>query len=217
MIVEPPCFLRGTRIATPAGEKPIEDLKIGDRVTTADGGVADLKWIGVRRFRGQFFRWPEGLRPIRIKRGALGRGVPRRDLFVSPNHALLIDGVLVEAHLLTNDVSIVRVKPATGAWLDYFNPEIAAHGAILAEGVSAETYLDCGNRESFGNFAEYYARYGKTAPAAASFAPRIVRPWRIDWPPAAQSRGIAYTADPGPILAAIRARIDAYAEALPAG
>lgn len=213
MTTVPPCFLRGTLIATPTGDRAIDSLRIGDRVITADDGVAALKWIGVRRFRGRFFRWPEGLRPVLVKRGALGRGLPRRDLYLSPNHALLIDGMLVEAHLLVNGTSIVRFNPGPGAAVEYFNPEIAGHGAVLAEGAAAETYLDRGNREAFGNFAEYYRLYGQTVPAAVSFAPRLARPWRIEWPPAQRS-AVPYLADPRPLLAAIRARLAAEAKTL---
>ena len=214
MTTVPPCFLRGTRIATPDGERAIESLRIGDRVILADDGVAPLKWMGVRRFRAGFFRWPEGLRPVLVKRGALGRGLPRRDLYLSPNHALLIDGVLVEAHLLVNGTSILRFDPGPGAAIEFFNPEIAGHGAVVAEGAAAETYLDRGNREAFGNFAEYHRLYGKATPAVISFAPRIVQPWRIEWPPAPRSVGISYTADPRPLLAAIRARLAAEGKAL---
>ena len=41
----PHCFLRGTRILTPDGEIPIEDLTIGGLVETP-GGPLPVKWIG---------------------------------------------------------------------------------------------------------------------------------------------------------------------------
>ena len=40
------CFLPGTRIATPSGERSIESLGIGDMITLADGSQKPVKWVG---------------------------------------------------------------------------------------------------------------------------------------------------------------------------
>jgi autotransporter passenger strand-loop-strand repeat protein len=80
------CYLRGTRIATPAGEAAVETLKIGDAAITRFGGYRRIKWIGRQSFGARFIRDNRHQLPVRIGAGALGGGLPRRDLLVSPGH-----------------------------------------------------------------------------------------------------------------------------------
>ncbi len=166
------CFLAGTSIATPAGETPIESLAIGDLVLTADGRAAPVKWVGIQTVVSVF---ADPLRsfPIRITAGALGGGLPARDLHVSPDHALFLDGVLVQAGALVNGTTIVR-ETAIPERFTWFHVELEDHALILAEGVPAETFLDTVTRRRFDNFADYEARYGDTGPVIAELpAPRI--------------------------------------------
>jgi|SRR6516164_2846074 len=43
------CLLRGTKISTPSGDRPVEELQIGDEVWTLAGRKA-IKWIGYNKF-----------------------------------------------------------------------------------------------------------------------------------------------------------------------
>ncbi|GLK86363.1 Hint domain-containing protein [Ancylobacter defluvii] len=101
------CFLTGTRIATPTGEVAIETLKAGDLVLTSEGAARPVRWLA-RQTVSRLFADPLRVLPIRIVAGALGENLPRRDLFVSADHALLVDGVLVQAGALVNGTSIAR-------------------------------------------------------------------------------------------------------------
>ncbi|MCQ8278964.1 Hint domain-containing protein [Acetobacteraceae bacterium KSS8] len=152
-----PCFCPGTLIATPDGERAVESLRIGDRVTTADGGDQPILWIGRRAYDEQFVRGRPALQPIRIRAGALGAGKPRRDLFVSPRHAMLVRDVLVPAELLVNDRSILRHKPSGG--ISYLHIELDNHELLLAEGAPTESFVDDDSRALFQNAAEYAALY----------------------------------------------------------
>jgi hypothetical protein len=166
------CFLAGTRIATPTGDRPVEHLAIGDRVLTADGHVAPVRWVGVQTVVTVF---ADRLRsfPIRIMADALGAGLPVSDLLVSPDHALFLDGVLVQAGALVNGTTIVR-EAAMPARFTYYHVELHDHALILAEGVPAETFLDTVTRRRFDNFAAYEALYGVTGPVITELpAPRI--------------------------------------------
>jgi len=166
------CFLAGTMIATPAGETPVESLAIGDLVLTADGRAAPVRWIGVQTVVTPF---ADRLRsyPIRITAGALGEGLPVRDLCVSPDHALFLDGALVQAGALVNGTTIVR-ESAMPERFTWFHVELEDHSLILAEGVPAETFLDTVTRRRFDNFADYAARYGDIGPVLTELpAPRV--------------------------------------------
>jgi hypothetical protein len=166
------CFLAGTRIATPDGEVPVEALAIGDRVLTADGRIAPVKWVGIQTV-ARLFADPLRTSPVRITADALGTGLPVRDLFVSPDHALFLDGLLVQAGALVNGTTIVR-ETAMPERFTYFHVELDDHALILAEGVPAETFLDTVTRRRFDNHAEYAALYGDTGPVLAEIpAPRI--------------------------------------------
>ncbi len=157
-LVTASCFRRGTRIATPRGEVPVERLRIGDPVLTADGGVGPIKWIGRRRYpAAQVAAHPE-LRPVRIAAGALAPGLPRRALEVSPEHALLVDGVLIPAGALVNGQTITRVAAAEE--VAYLHIELGRHALVLAEGAAAETFVPLAGRALFENAAEYAALYG---------------------------------------------------------
>jgi len=94
-------------------------------------------------------RDPRLAQPIRIRRNAFADNVPRRDLLVSPDHALYLDGLLIPARLLRNDATIVR--DAHLGSVRYFHLELDRHAILLAEGLPAESYLDTGNRGSFDN------------------------------------------------------------------
>ena len=146
---EQPCFAAGTLIATPDGEVPVETLKPGDAVLTASGEARPVRWLGFRHV--DLTRHPEPARaqPIRIRMNAFGEGWPRRDLFVSPAHAVLHDGVLIPAELLINGGSIVREV----RWraVTYYHVELDTHDILLSENLPTESYLDTGNRGMFAN------------------------------------------------------------------
>ena len=166
------CFLDGTMIATPAGETPVESLAVGDLVLTADGRAAPVRWVGVQTVV-TVFADPLRSFPIRVTAGALGEGLPARDLLVSPDHALFLDGVLVQAGALVNGTTIVR-ETAMPERFTWFHVELDDHALILAEGVPAESFVDNVTRRRFDNFADYEARYGDTGASIAELpAPRI--------------------------------------------
>jgi hypothetical protein len=142
-----PCFAAGTRILTVRGEIPVENLAAGDRVITIAGEEQEVVWIGRRVVDVAAHPRPETVRPIVLAPDALAEGVPARRLALSPDHALFLDGALVQAKDLVNDVTI-RADPAA-RWVTYFHVELARHDAIFAEGAPAESFLDTGHRAAF--------------------------------------------------------------------
>ena len=88
----------------------MEDLRIGDLVVTATGGALPIKWIGTRGFITRLVNEHHraALLPIRIAAGALGEASPVRDLHVSPEHMLCLDGVLIPADKLLNGTTVTR-------------------------------------------------------------------------------------------------------------
>ena len=150
------CFLEGTHILTEDGYRPVEDLKIGDNVKTFDGQLAAIKWIG-KQTRHRFTAHPLRSLPIQIKAGALGENTPSRDLFVSPDHAVLIDGLLINAGALENGVSIVKTYPTQ---YTYYHVELENHALLDAEGVPAESFFpQKEDRSLYDNGAEYEELY----------------------------------------------------------
>jgi hypothetical protein len=163
----PVCYLRGTRIRTPEGERGVEELKIGDLVVTLSGESKSIKWIGKQRFKKSSERWPKDFEPIRISRFALDEQSPHRDLYVSPNHAVYIDGVLIPAKYLVNGLSITQCAPEGAELIEYLHIELFDHDVIYAEGATAETFGSLREaRDHFDNFYEYYRLYAKESETA---------------------------------------------------
>jgi hypothetical protein len=157
----PKCFLRGTRIATSHGERAIEDLEMGDDVTTLEGASAMVKWIARQTYERNAEGWPESVAPIRIRRDALGDATPARDLYLSPAHRLFIDGYLIEARDLVNGVSILQEDPQTDR-VAYFHVLLESHDILLAEGApAASMQLGVDGHKSFANAMEYERLYGR--------------------------------------------------------
>lgn len=156
----PVCFMAGTMIMTTQGEVCVEALKAGDLVLTSDGREAPVRWIGIctvlRRFADPFKALP-----IQIRAGALDENVPSRDLYLSPDHAVLLDGHLVHAGALVNGVSVVRDVSAPEEF-KYYHVELEDHSLILASGVAAETFVDNVTRMRFDNWEEHVELFGET-------------------------------------------------------
>ena len=166
------CYCLGTRILTARGEVEVEDLSIGDHVVTRNNGLQPIRWIGRRSYKGRFLIANRDLMPICFRQGSIADHVPQRDLWVSQHHAMYIDGVLIEAKDLRNDVSIYQADGAEQ--VDYFHVELWNHDVIIAEGAFSETFLDDDNRGMFRNAHEYHALYGPHEGAPVRYcAPRV--------------------------------------------
>lgn len=142
------CFTTGTMVLTAKGEKAVESLSEGDVLVTASGERVPLVWLGRRTIDTAKATNRMQLLPIRIKAGAFAEGVPHRDLFVSGDHAMMLDGVLVPAVKLINGGTIAQVEVDE---VTYFHVECERHVVLVANGAAAESYLDANNRSFFSN------------------------------------------------------------------
>jgi hypothetical protein len=174
--VPPACFVTGTRILTPSGEIPVEDIAPGDAVLTMrDGAARRVIWVGRRTIDLRRHADAAQVNPVRIRAGAFADGLPVRDLLVSPDHALFIGDHLIDARLLVDDITIIH---ETGRqFITYHHLEFDRHDIILAEGLPTESYLDTGNRHMFENQPLPIALHPNFAARGAhdGCAPRVSR------------------------------------------
>jgi hypothetical protein len=168
-----PCFLKGTTIRTTAGDRKIEDLAVGDLLPTVFGGTCAIQWIGYYPYKrgDQATPWVKDALPVRVARSALGPNTPHADLYVTREHALLIDGVLVTAGSLINGTTITLYTASEHNELKFFHIKLARHNAIYAEGVPCESLRNFD--ESAVNFAEYLRRYGPPTTQEAPCTPLL--------------------------------------------
>jgi hypothetical protein len=147
-----PCFAAGTHILTTSGDIAVETVKPGDVVITWRGDEREVVWVGCREIDIARHPRPEAVLPVIIEAGALGENTPRSRLVLSPDHALFLDGVLVQAKDLQNGVTIRQTKLPRR--ITYFHIELECHDILFAEGAPAESYLDTGHRGVFDNADE---------------------------------------------------------------
>ncbi len=143
-----PCFLKGTRIATARGEAAVETLRAGDHVRTASGALRPVKWIGWREIDLALHPWPLEVFPVRVRAHAFGPNLPRRDLWLSPQHAVHIEGVLIPIIRLANGATVEQTRANR---VSYWHVELESHDVLLAENLPAESFLDCESRSGFAN------------------------------------------------------------------
>lgn len=143
-----PCFTPGTAIATPRGERAVEELAEGDRVVTRDNGIQEIRWIGQRTLDYGQLGNAHHLKPILVTKGCLGQGLPERDMLVSPNHRFLVANertmlyfeeheVLVAAkHLIDNRT----IRPVNSLGITYVHFMCDRHEVVLANGCWTESF-----------------------------------------------------------------------------
>ncbi|MDG3041891.1 Hint domain-containing protein [Roseicyclus marinus] len=136
------CFASGTRIATPRGEIAVEDLAVGDLVTTLDQGARPLVWTGATA--RDWSRAPHPEKPILLKAGCLGPGRPERDLIVSPQHRVLLaapgeaGGILVPAKSLLGQPGVRQMGGCRS--VVYHHIMLDRHHVLISNGVLTESF-----------------------------------------------------------------------------
>jgi hypothetical protein len=167
-----PCYCPGTLILTDRGEVAVETLSIGDVVMTMSGAARPIKWIGRRSYAGRFAFGQKDILPVCIKAGALDENTPRRDLWISPHHAMFLEGVLIAARDLVNGVSVLQAE--TVDKVEYLHIELDTHDVLVAEGSFSESFIDDDSRNMFHNAPEYRTLYPAHEQAAVRYyAPRV--------------------------------------------
>ncbi len=143
-----PCFTPGTMIATPRGEVPVESLRPGDRVITRDNGIQEIRWTGAKAISWRDLTVNPHLKPILVRQGSLGNGLPERDMMVSPNHRLLVSNdrtalyfdeheVLVAAKHLVAGKGVHEVDSIGTTYLHFM---FDRHEVVLSNGAWTESF-----------------------------------------------------------------------------
>ncbi|MCB8875445.1 Hint domain-containing protein [Acidisoma silvae] len=204
------CFAAGTAIRTPRGDVAVEALRVGDQVRTVTGEARRITWIGHRAIDCRRHPQPDAVLPVCVAAHAFGRGVPERDLYLSPDHAVYLDGVLIPVKYFIDGQNI---RQGVRANLTYYHIELSSHDVILAEGLPVETYLAMDDRSSFANGGTVVQAYPVFAPQAEDaqlhwdargYAPLVVTGPKLD----ALRRALAERAAPlsGPVSVAAQPR-----------
>ncbi len=143
------CFVRGTLIETQNGMVPVEELRKGDNVLAADGKFKELRMSMSRSLSAHAVARNPKFAPVRIIAGALGNGLPTRDLLVSRQHRMLVSSkicqrmfgkhnVLLAAIRLTELPGIFVEQPLNG--VEYFHLLFDRHEVIFAENAPSESF-----------------------------------------------------------------------------
>lgn len=143
-----PCFTPGTSIATPKGERLVEELQVGDKVITRDNGIQEIRWLGAKDMDWKQLALNPHLKPILVRAGSLGNGLPERDMMVSPNHRLLVANdktalyfeereVLAAAKHLVNNRGIHEVETMGTQYIHFMFDN---HEVVLSNGAWTESF-----------------------------------------------------------------------------
>jgi hypothetical protein len=146
-----PCFAEGTMLLTDRGEAAVQTLRAGDRAVALSGRQAPLqaiRWIGHRHVDCRSHPRPREVWPVRVQANAFGPEMPHRELRLSPDHAVLVEGVLIPIRYLINGSTIAQ-QPVDE--VTYWHVELPRHDILLAEGLRCESYLDTGNSAAFAD------------------------------------------------------------------
>jgi fibronectin-binding autotransporter adhesin len=174
------CFAQGTRIATPNGAMTVEALAVGDLVLTHTGAAKPIIWRGHRHIDCTQHPKPALVWPVRVRADAFGPRQPSADLYLSPEHCIYVNNVLIPVKHLIDGLTVEQVQCAE---VTYYHLELPRHDVVLAEGLPVESYLDTDGRTNFANgggvvrlFPDFASLSDDTALLweATGFAPRHV-------------------------------------------
>jgi len=175
-----PCFTPGTLIDTAHGRVPVETLCTGDRVLTRDHGFQTLEWVGRKDVSAEELAEKPRYRGVRIRAGALGAGLPERDMVVSPQHRILVIGPEAELMFGTHEVlvpaihmiGIPGIEADTAPEISYIHIMCRRHEIVRSEGLWSESFqpgdlslagLDREQREELLSlFPELVTRMGRS-------------------------------------------------------
>ncbi|WP_420567456.1 Hint domain-containing protein [Thalassovita sp.] len=143
-----PCFTPRSLIKTLRGEVPAAHLRQGDRVLTRDNGFQPVSWIGTRTLDNSELARKANLRPVLIRRGALGNGQPEQDLLVSPQHRMLVcsstaalwfgeEEVFVPAIALTVIEGVDQVDLPSVTYVHFMTER---HQVVMGDGAWSESF-----------------------------------------------------------------------------
>ncbi|MGV6846827.1 MAG: Hint domain-containing protein [Marinibacterium sp.] len=145
-----PCFTPGTRIRTPDSQIAVENIEPGQAILTRDHGAQTVRWIGRRHVTAMAVRANDRLRPVMIRAGALGPGLPARDMAVSRQHRMLLAGPLVREHFALDEILVPAIKllplpgfsvDPSGRAVDYVHLLFDRHEVIWADNAPSESML----------------------------------------------------------------------------
>lgn len=191
-MITPPCFTPGTSIETPSGNRLVEDLEIGDLVLTRDAGPQPILWIGSVHLDSEQLWEKPVFRPILLRKDALGRGRPNRDMHLSPQHHVLIRNdqvellfgqheVLVAAKDLVNEyfVMVDHIIPS----VTYLHLYFEQHQLVVADGLEVESFRpgvmgfsglpDDTQKE----FIDLFPEHDLTGPTQMTAARTVLKSW----------------------------------------
>ncbi len=144
------CFAAGTRIETVTGMVAVEELCAGDLVVAWDGSALPLRSALQTTVSACDMVQHPKLAPVRISQGALGNGLPRRDLLVSRQHRMLVCSKVAERMFGAASVMVaaIRLTELPGIYVDhdvtsvtYFHLVFDTHEVINAEGAPSESFF----------------------------------------------------------------------------
>jgi len=142
------CFTPGTLVLTAYGKVAVEDLMVDDLVLTRDNGFQPIRWFGRRDLSAAKLAAAPQFNPMRIAQRAMGRGLPERDMQVSPQHRMLIN--TSRADLLFGEpevwaaamhlIGMPGITRATPGRISYFHILFDEHQLVCADGAWSESF-----------------------------------------------------------------------------
>lgn len=142
-----PCFTPGAMITTQRGEIAVQHLQVGDRVITRDNGIQPVRWVGKTQMFLQDFQAEPHLLPVLVRQGSLGKGLPERDLMVSPNHRLLVANERTSLRFSEREVlvaakhlSVPGVHTVQSSGTTYIHFMCDRHEVVLVNGIWTESF-----------------------------------------------------------------------------
>jgi Hint domain len=142
-----PCFTPGAMITTQRGELPVQMLEVDDRVITRDNGIQPVRWVGKTQMFLQDFQAEPHLLPVLVRQGSLGKGLPERDMMVSPNHRILVTNERTSLRFAEREVlvaakhlSVPGVHTVQSSGTTYVHFMCDRHEVVLVNGIWTESF-----------------------------------------------------------------------------